>query len=168
MGVSLGTKLGVPDGDELGSAFTVHPHISRKTSPATYVACRYSIHIVYISTSILQLANVISSLGFTLTGEHGQVLTIRHIQHHIHDNQYPRRRPIRRKATTNSMTNNLFLRLTFCLSLQKKESKYNRTAGHHVPRSIALPLEELPFRRLNGPICLYCGSLYSWWGVIRL
>jgi hypothetical protein len=34
------------------------------------------------------------------------------------------------------ITKNLFLRLTFCLSLQKKESKYNPTAGHHVPRSI--------------------------------
>jgi hypothetical protein len=45
---------------------------------------------------------------------------------------------------------NLFLRLTFCLSLQKTESKYNPTAGHHVPRSLALPIEELPFRRLNG------------------
>jgi hypothetical protein len=37
------------------------------------------------------------------------------------------------------VTKNLFLRLTFCLSLQKKENKYNPTAGHHVPRSIALP-----------------------------
>jgi hypothetical protein len=26
------------------------------------------------------------------------------------------------------------------------------------------PREELPFRRLNGPICLYWESLYSWWG----
>jgi hypothetical protein len=56
------------------------------------------------------------------------------------------------------------LRLTFCLSFQKKESKYNPMAGHHIPRSIALPKEELPLRRLNGPIDLCCGSLYSWWG----
>jgi hypothetical protein len=40
------------------------------------------------------------------------------------------------------ITKNLFLRLTFCLSLQKKESKYNPTAGHHVPRSIALLIEK--------------------------
>jgi hypothetical protein len=56
-------------------------------------------------------------------------------------------------------------RLTFCLSFQKKESKYNPMAGHHVPRSRALPREELPFCRLDGPIYLYIfGSLYSWWG----
>jgi hypothetical protein len=46
---------------------------------------------------------------------------------------------------------NEFLMLTLCLFLQKKKSKYNPTAGHHVPRSIVLPREELPFRRPNGP-----------------
>jgi hypothetical protein len=61
----------------------------------------------------------------------------------------------------------LFLSYTFCLSFQKKESKYNPTAGHHVIPvidTVALPREELPFYRLNGPIYLYSGSLYSWWG----
>jgi hypothetical protein len=37
-------------------------------------------------------------------------------------------------------------------------------ARHHVSRSIVLPREELPFRRLNGLVCSYCGSLSSWWG----
>jgi hypothetical protein len=47
-----------------------------------------------------------------------------------------------RTCTRKSVTKNIFLRLSFCLSLQKKESKYNPTAGHHVPRSIALPIEK--------------------------
>jgi hypothetical protein len=60
----------------------------------------------------------------------------------------------------------LFFGNTLCLSLLKKESKYNPMARHHVPQSI-VPKEELPFRRLNVPIYLHCGSLYSWWGSNR-
>jgi hypothetical protein len=46
------------------------------------------------------------------------------------------------------------------LSTIVPEVSITRLARHHVSRSIVLPGEELPFRRLNGPICLYCGSLY--------
>jgi hypothetical protein len=61
-------------------------------------------------------------------------------------------------------TKNLFVRLTCCLSLQQKESKYSITRGQNTTsrdQFVALPREELPFRRLNSPICFY-------WGIITV